>query len=262
MIAESRTSTVRRERWAAARPTASVQTPTKTVETSGIPTERLLWLGSYLRTQKELSSSWILSEMGWLMENTTHALSEIINKAFDRLCQSIAAEVTPLIIERTPLLNIDSIQSKLTAHAVSVELESNYESSITGTQSDIDRALHMLLHIAPHLCAEDNVQQQFTLLDHKNSARLHISHPVTEIPPEMFDYLFGNRQNTAAHKESIARLELCVKKCSVSYNLDPTNRTHLVVLTIISSIRLVHDDIQQVGAFMPLTASFQCMLDA
>lgn len=267
MIAESTISTARRsiQKSSAKAPMFVPAAPAyaQPVETPGISTEKLLWLGKYLRVKKETSDTWILSEMGWLMENTINFLADITSKAFDRLLGTVATNIVPVTIVRTPLLSLDSVQSKLTANSVSIEVECNYEHTLTGTRYDIDRALHLLLYAAPRLCDQDNARQKFTLLDYWNTSLLQISHPVTEVPPEMFDYLFNCNTGMSSYRspETLTQLKLSVQKCTVTYNLDADSRDKFIVLTIVSRIGLMAMDKVVPGtSFLPLTASFQCVL--
>lgn len=226
--------------------------------------DKLLWLGNYLRAKKESSGGWILSDMGWLMENTTHTLAEIINKASNRLFSSIGDNVVSISIVHTPLLNINAIQSKLTADTVSVEVDCSYEHNLTGTRYDIDQALQHLLYAAPQLCGQKNVQQNFTLLNHWNAPLLQISHAITGVPPEMFDYLFhcDNGNCLYQNSETPTRMEWVVQQCSVTYNLNPDNRNNFIVLSMLSHIHLTAlEDTGHLNSFLPVTASFQWIIN-
>lgn len=195
------------------------------------PLQKLLWLAGYLRMRNDTHDLLLSDDMNRVVTTSVHALTELGGNMVDVLLSSMsepAVDTEPsLVVDRSPSARIEAIHTTFAPQAVSIDVECTDTCIVSGARPEVDRTLHTLLRRLPDLCSFGS-RTAFTIRDNRDAALLLITHPATDVPVELFSFLFDG---TASTQKNSTRLVLSVRKCGITFNVgtgsNGTQRTEL-----------------------------------
>lgn len=228
------------------------------------PLGRLLWLSGLLRNDEEYSALQAVNDLSRIVQTTVHSMSEMMGGAIEQLIATAMQDPTAAAMEvRTCCSSsprIDLVRLEIGNGSLIVDMDCNDCHSVEGTHASIVHVLYTLLRQAPRLCTPYG-RVTLTLRDRRDATLLVLAHPATEIPTELFDFLFpdGTFDIPRELLQEPTTLTLTVRRGIIEYATGGGTETvsRPTVITFLIDIAVADP---QACLMMPLSASLRCTL--